>query len=147
MGITTNKYGTLFGRIDSKGNFSVTPERFCESNSGINKLGLICNSSKDGWVNNKAELTVNQGLTFKLIDMGKILSEPDEISVIWEVCNAGEGLDDKHHEIYYKQEDDIGGKYSFYRDLSFRGTHLLRCRVKNKRKKYDQTMIFVIHGF
>ena len=142
----TNDYGTLFGRIDSKGNFSVTPERFCESNYAYNKLDLICTNYANTRIENGTKQPVNQKLYFKLIDKGRILLEADNPRVIWEVCNAGEENDDKHHEIYFKRKDENDGKYRFSRDLSFKGTHLLRCRVTNRKKKYAQTIIFVVHG-
>ena len=143
---TTNSYGTFFGRIDKSGNFSVTPERFCGSENPCHKIELRCVNSNGVKIENGAIIPVNQKLIFKLIDKGKVLSTVDNPSIFWEVCNAGEGIDDKHHEIYYKQKNERDGKYTFSRDLLFKGTHLLRCRVINKKKKYDQTIIFVVHG-
>ena len=144
---TTNKYGTFFGRIDSNGNFSVTPERFHNYGSQTGKsVKIICKTNTGEIVENNTTHNINCNLKFSLSSIGGVLDNTDKPQVWWEVCNAGYGINDDHHEIYYKDENENDGKYYFSRDLAFVGTHLLRCRIKNTKKKFDQTIIFVIHG-
>lgn len=144
---TTNEFGTFFGRIDSEGNFSVTPERFYNRGGQIGKwVKIICKTDTGNIIENNTSYNVNCKLKFNLVSIGGVLDDIDKPQVWREVCNAGYEKDDTHHDIYYKGRDEEDGKYSFSRDLAFVGTHLLRCHVMNKKKKFDQTVIFVIHG-
>ena len=59
---------------------------------------------------------------------------------------ADDWFDSEHHEIYYKGKDEGDGKYHFSRELSYEGTHLLRCRICNLTKGFVQTRIFVVKG-
>ena len=144
---TTNEYGTFFGRIDSNGNFSVTPERFHNhgKQTGM-KIHLTCKTDTGITLETNTAYAVGCKLNFYLTSIGGVLNDIDKPQILWEVCNAGYGKDDIHHEIYYKDKNEDDKKCFFSRDLCFLGTHLLRCRVINKRKHFDQTLIFVVHG-
>lgn len=144
---TTNEYGTFFGRIDSNGNFSVTPERFHNhgKQTGM-KIYLTCKTDTGITLETNTAYAVGCKLNFYLTSIGGVLNDIDKPQILWEVCNAGYGKDDIHHEIYYKDKNEDDKKCFFSRDLCFLGTHLLRCRVINKRKHFDQTLIFVVHG-
>lgn len=48
---------------------------------------------------------------------------------------------------YYKKNDERGGSLKFHRDISYEGKHLLRCRVKNSRKGFDITKVFIVDGY
>ena len=89
---------------------------------------------------------IGRRLTFTLNGMGGVLNDADNPMVSWQVCNAEYCKDGGNHEIYYKGKEENDGKYKFTRDLSFVGTHLLRCKVKNLRKNFNQQIVFVIHG-
>lgn len=52
----------------------------------------------------------------------------------------------EHQEIYYKSDDEKTERILFSRDLAYGGTHLLRCRIKNTKKNFDETKIFVVKG-
>ena len=145
---TTNSYGTFCGFIDKYGNYSVTPR--CFINCGNARRGqnvwISCVTDKGEDVENGDYLPVGRKLTFTLHDMGKVLNDADNPKVIWQVCNAEYCNTGGNHEIYYKGKDEKDGKYQFTRDLSFVGTHLLRCEVQNKQKKFIQQIVFIIHG-
>lgn len=144
---TTNECGTFCGRIDSNGNFSVTPRRFHnEGGQSGKRVEIICKTNTGEEIKNGATHSVGCKLKFSLIPFGSVLNEADNPHVWWEVCNAGYGKDDDRHDIYDKDKNEDDGKYNFTRDLSFVGTHLLRCHVRNSKKELDQTIVFVIHG-
>lgn len=65
--------------------------------------------------------------------------------VLWEVSNGGKWESKTHQEIYYKGSNEDDGPLSFKRELSYKGTHLLRCRFSN-RNKGSITKIFSVTG-
>lgn len=138
---TTNKYGTLAGIIRINGFFSIVPTRF--HNHG-NRIILTCKSSDGDVINNGDDVYIGCYLHFRIICVGNVLD--NDATVKWEVCNAGNNDDYEHHEIYYKRNDEKDGKFSFSRELSYTGTHLLRCSVINRRKGFNQQIVFVVHG-
>ena len=141
---TTNKIGTFCGRIDSDGSFSVTPRSF--QNSANSKIRISCSDENRNIINNNSVCPIGKTLNFKVLNIsGNFLSTAGKLTVLWQVCNAGQCNDINHHEIYAKDKDEPEDKYSFKRDLSFKGTHLLRCTVQNS-KKGTQTCVFVVHG-
>ncbi len=54
--------------------------------------------------------------------------------------------DCEHKEVYKKGRDENDDKYSFSREVVYRGRHLLRCRVKNITKRFDETVVFLVEG-
>jgi hypothetical protein len=95
---------------------------------------------------NNSNINVGCTLKFSIISNGGLIEPFDKLSVFWEVSNGGQDEDFFHQEIYYKGKDETDGLLSFSRELSYVGTHLLRCRVINKQKAYDITQVFVVNG-
>ena len=141
---TTNKMGTLCGRLDSDGSFSVTPSRF--KNSIEQKIRITCKDGNNQIIKSGDTCQVGKTLYFKVLNNTEnFLSNDSKLAVSWQVCNAGQGKDIDKHEIYCKDRNEPGDMFSFTRELVFVGTHLLRCTVKNS-KKGVQTVVFAIHG-
>lgn len=147
---TTNDLGTICGIISYNGNFTIVPNRFyTKNNKNDQGFEIRCKRLKNGEekiVNNGAEIEVGCSLKFSIYYWGDIINNNDNISIFWEVSNGGIECDFEHQEIYYKGSSEGSGKYRFERELSYLGTHLLRCRIINKNKKFDETRIFVIKG-
>ena len=91
-------------------------------------------------------MPVGYNLKFKITSWGDIINNNDTIGIWWEVSNSGKDEDCEHQEIYYKSDDEKTERISFSRDLAYVGTHLLRCRIKNAKKNFDETKIFVVKG-
>lgn len=148
---TTNSKGHLCGFIDETGYFSVLPSRFSfrtntSSNVGFSiKCKKITNGVETALENNTTTLK-GGSLKFSIESYGGLIEPFNKVSVLWEVSNGGKYSDYMHQEIYYKGKDESDGILSFSRDLSFSGTHLLRCRVKNSHKKLDITQVFVVNA-
>ena len=106
----------------------------------------MCTTGKGIRVNSGDEVLTNNKLYFSLKGYGQVLNVNDHPTIIWQVCNSGEMLDFTHHEIYLKNKNEKGKTTEFERDLSYKGTHLLRCTVKNTKKSFKQTVVFVVHG-
>lgn len=147
---TTNNLGTICGIINSNGHFAVVPNRFHSINkkhpAGFN---IICTKVKDGEaqkINSEDEIIIGCNLRFKVTSWGDIINNSDTIKIFWEVSNSGKEEDCEHQEIYYKTDEEKTEKYAFSRDLCYIGTHLLRCRIINQRKNFDETKIFVVKG-
>ena len=141
---TTNELGTFCGRIDSDGCFSVTP--ICFQNSFIQRIRISCTDEKGNIIKNNSVCSVGKTLLFKVLNNTETFMTSDaKLTVKWQVCNSGKDSDIEHHEIYSKEKDEPEDNFSFKRELSFVGTHLLRCTVKSS-KKGTQTAIFVVHG-
>lgn len=147
---TTHNMGHLIGYIDHAGNYTVVPNRFCDSrtapyayNMTINCKYTINNTTNE--VLNGSTLEVGGSLRFSLQTSGGIIEPLNKVSVWWEVSNGGKGVDKQHQEIYYKGKDEGDGLFSFSRQLSYKGTHLLRCRISNKTKG-DITRVFSVTG-
>ncbi len=147
---TTKNCGHIVGYIDSEGNYTVVPSRFCETRTASITYDMQINCT---YTHNNTTIPVKSGST---LDVGGTLKfslssklgffEPiDRINTWWEVSNGGKGVDSSHQEIYYKGKNENDGIFSFKRDLTYVGTHLLRCRVYNP-KKGTITKIFCING-
>ncbi len=86
-------------------------------------------------------------LHFIIIAKGGISDPYADVNVWWEVSNGGVDDDNKHQEIYYKSKDEKPlDKMKFDRMVSYKGRHLLKCRLKNKVKHIDITKVFVVNG-
>lgn len=68
-----------------------------------------------------------------------------KVRVVWEVSNGGIGTHSSHQEIYFKGRAEDNNMFTFSRDLSYYGTHLLRCKISNARKG-TITRIFKVVG-
>ncbi len=148
---TTHKKGHFCGFIDSTGYFTVIPSRFANSSNTLSTIGfrIKCKKNINGieteLLNNSTVSTGCQ-LKFSIDSFGGLIEPFDKVTVVWEVSNGGRFSDCTHQEIYHKGKNESGGNILFSRDLSFKGTHLLRCRIVNKQKKFDVTQIFVVKG-
>ena len=148
---TTKKLGTICAIINSSGKFTVVPNRFYTNDNKRNHQGFEIRGGKleDGelkTINSGDEINVKCSLKFSIYSWGDILNNSDNIFIYWEVSNGGILKDFEHQEIYYKSENEKIEKYKFERELSYVGTHLLRCRIVNSNKKFDETKIFVVKG-
>lgn len=147
---TTKKLGTICGIINYNGNYTIVPNRFYVKNNGnYQGFEIRCSTVKDGKlkiVTDGEEINVGCSLKFSIYSWGDIINNNDNISIFWEVSNGGIGTDFKHQEIYYKGNEEKTEKYRFERELSYKGTHLLRCRIKNSEKNFDETKVFVVKG-
>lgn len=148
---TTYLKGHFSGYIDINGHFTVAPVRFKNNNKAPSNVGFkikcakYINGKKEDVINN-AYIEIGCNLKFSIEPYGELIEPFNQLKVIWEVSNGGQGKDFFHQEIYYKGENETDGLLSFSRDLSYVGTHLLRCRVINKKRKYDITQVFVVNG-
>ncbi len=147
---TTYEKGTLCGFIDKFGNFGVIPYRFKKNMpTKDKKFYLKCSKVKDNIateIQSGSKVEIGYHLKFVVVGLGDIINAKDEIKIWWEVCNVGMESDYEHKEIYYKMKEDVDEKYAFSREVSYKGKHLLRCRVKNKKKGFDGTLVFTIEG-
>lgn len=148
---TTKKLGTICAIINSSGSFTVVPNRFYTNDNKRNHQGFEIRGGKleNGelkTINSGDEINVKSSLKFSIYSWGDILNNSDNIFIYWEVSNGGILKDFEHQEIYYKSENEKIEKYKFERELSYVGTHLLRCRIVNSNKKFDETKIFVVKG-
>lgn len=145
---TTKDLGTICGIINSNGTFTVVPNRFyTKENGNYQGFDIKCSRLENEElkiVNSGDEINVGCNLKFSVFSWGDILN--DNTLIYWEVSNGGIGSDFDQQEIYYKGSEENTEKYKFERELSYRGTHLLRCRIINNRKNFDETRIFVVKG-
>ena len=95
---------------------------------------------------NNSNTNIGCTLKFSIISKGGLIEPFDKLRVHWEVSNGGQCEDYFHQEVYYKGKDENEGLLSFSRELSYIGTHLLRCQIINKKKDYNMTEIFVVNG-
>jgi len=147
---TTNSYGHLLGFIEQSGNYTVVPRRFQESRSASRPLDMqiICKYTLDGntkEIANGSSQVIGGELSFEAKTFGGMREPIDKVQIWWEVSNGGTGTCKSHQEIYYKGDDEETGMFRFNRLLSYRGTHLLLCRIHNKAKG-SITRIFRITG-
>ena len=147
---STNNYGHLLGFISSNGNYTVVPSRFRETQTATRNLSatIACTYSQNGEeraVPNGSVLCVGGTLHFKLKTAGGIIDPIEEVHVVWEVSNGGIGTYSSHQEIYFKGHAEDNNMFTFSRDLSYYGTHLLRCKISNRRKG-TITRIFKVVG-
>lgn len=148
---TTNLKGNLIGFIDQEGYYSVTPSRFKNNSNTANNISfnIKCKQIRNGQetlVENGSTLITGYNLKFTINTYGGIIEPFNEVSVYWEVSNGGKFNHHEHQEIYYKGKDENDGLLTFTRELAYEGTHLLRCRMHNKKKGYDITKFFVVKG-
>ena len=109
---------------------------------------IACTYSQNGEeraVPNGSVLCVGGTLHFKLKTAGGIIDPIEEVHVVWEVSNGGIGTYSPHQEIYFKDHAEDNNMFTFSRDLSYYGTHLLRCKISNRRKG-TITRIFKVVG-
>lgn len=150
-GATTKSLdGHLLGFISSNGNYTVVPSRFCEIQTAARSLSatIECTYSQNGEeksVPNGSKLSVGGKLYFKLKTAGGIIDPIEKVRVVWEVSNGGIGTHSSHQEIYFKGRAEDNNMFTFSRDLSYYGTHLLRCKISNARKG-TITRIFKVVG-
>ncbi len=147
---TTKKIGTIVGYIDSDGNYTVVPYRFREEKKKAYSCDVIikCYYEHNNTVRevfSGSDLPVGGTLKFTAITRGGIVEPFKNVSVIWEVSNGGKDKHRKHQEIYFKSDNEKEGPLSFKRELSYKGTHLLRCQFNN-RIKGCITRIFSVNG-
>lgn len=146
----TKDYGHLLGYINSDGNYTVVPSRFHESRSASHSFGMqiectYMHNGETAMVSSGCYLPVGGKLKFKLKTTGGIIDPIQKVNVWWEVSNGGINPDSTHQEIYYKGKSESDELFSFSRDLSYVGTHLLRCYFVNSPKG-SITKIFVVNG-
>lgn len=147
---TTQEKGNLCGYIDKDGNFGVIPERFKNRMPlGDRKFYLKAHKKvNDEWIEIKSgeKINVNTSVKFSLIGIGDVLNSHDSINIWWEVCNNGIDEYCEHKEVYKKGKSENDDRYSFSREVVYKGKHLLRCRVKNSTKHFDGTVVFLVEG-
>ena len=145
---TTKNLGTICAIINDNGTFTVVPNRFYTKTNGNHQgFNIKCGRLENGElknVNSGDEINVGCSLKFSIYSWGDILN--DSTSIYWEVSNGGKAHDIEHQEIYRKGNEEKTEKYRYERELSYIGTHLLRCRIINPKKNYDETKIFVVKG-
>ncbi len=148
---TTKEKDHFSGFIDGSGKWTVSPSRF-HSRGGNDSpnFNIACQMTFNGSVENKTSggyFPLKSSLKFTVTGHGGLLDPYDQVDVWWEVSNGGVGNYHAHQEIYYKDKNEKTDKLTFQREVAFEGTHLLRCRVHNKKKKIDITKIFVVNGY
>ena len=148
---TTSLKGNLAGFIDERGYYSVIPSRFIKSSNTVSHIGfnIKCKQIRNGYesiVESGDAVNVDCKLKFSIETYGGMIEPIQDIIVRWEVSNGGKFDHHEHQEIYYKDKDESDGLLSFSRELVYKGTHLLRCKVFNKKKGYSVTKIFSIEG-
>lgn len=147
---TTYEKWDLCGYIDKKGNFGVIPKRFHNEMPVSDRKFYIkaYKKEKDQWIEFKSGEKINIGTSvkFSAIGLGDILNTYDDINVWWEVCNNGIDEHYEHKEVYRKEKSEDDDKFSFSREVVYKGKHLLRCRVQNKTKRFNGTKVFLVEG-
>ena len=147
---TTHEKGNLCGYIKKDGNFGVIPERF-HNRMLIRDRRFIIKAEKnihDKWIKIECgeKIHINTWIRFSLEGIGDVLNRRDSISICWEVCNNGIDEDYEHKEVYFKEKNENDDKFTFSREVKYKGKHLLRCSVKNTAKHFDGTAVFWVEG-
>ena len=147
---TTKDCGSFAGYIDHYGNYTVAPIRFRDSRTAAfaYNIELKCKYSHNGIVydvTSGMKLQTGGVLRFSVLTSGGICEPISKVTVCWEVSNGGKYANRTHQEIYYKGKDEGDGLFTFQRELSYKGTHLLRCRFHN-RIKGSITKVFCVSG-
>lgn len=145
---TTHEKWTLAGFINNSGEWTVVPSRFFPA-SGHNNftLNCVCSNSWTSSIKNSGDyFNIGSELLFTIRSKIGILDPINEVNVFWEVSNGGINEDSDHQEIYYKGKNEDTPKHQFARHVSYRGKHLLRCKVHNKRKNIIATKVFIVNG-
>ena len=146
---TTHKENSTFvGVINADGEYAVSTRKFRDYKGHQRNYGfnIVCFDENSNRVESGTSLSLGKRLSFKIEAWGDILNQSDKPRVYWQVSNNGVEKDDSHHEIYMKGEYEESSFDAFGRELSYNGIHLLRCRVINKKKQFDETKIFVVKG-
>ena len=146
---TTDNKWTMAGFFGQYGDWTVAPARFNpKSNIGRNfSINCVCRNNgittrgKSG-----DDFPIGCSLDFSVQSSFGIVEPFTDVSITWEVSNGGIKGDHDHQEIYYKKKSEPKPKHKFTREVSYVGTHLLRCKVRNKKKKIYATQIFVVNG-
>lgn len=145
---TTNQKGSYVGFIDTFGNWTVAPVRFYpKSNTGASfDIKCVVNHNENRYLGSSGgNFPIGCDLEFSVSPHGGLIDPYRSVKVWWEVSNGGINNDHEHQD-NYKGKDEKGGKLEFYRDVAYEGKHLLRCRVKNKKKRFDVTKLFIVNG-
>lgn len=145
----TNSEGCSFvGAIKYNGEYVVSTTKFSERKGRQRGYGfnIICFDENGNRVENGSCQPIGTKLSFSLESWGGVLNPHECPSILWQVSNNGIRKDDDHHEIYFKDKNEQSADDAFGRDLAFVGTHLLRCQVRNKKKGFDETKVFVVRG-
>lgn len=150
----TREKGTLIGQFYADGRWTVTPARFLRGWKLHNysptgkELIVGCSAYKGDQFVKKIEsgdiLPVGHKLRFNISTRGGLIGDFRKAKYLFEVSNGGQGSHSDRDEIYYKGTKEQGNPHEFNRDLSFVGTHLLRCRVRYG--SLEAQKIFVITG-
>ncbi len=147
---STHYYGHLLGFVSDNGNYTVVPSRFREIRTAAYSLNAVieCKYHHNGderIVPNGSQLKTGGKLSFRLKTSGGMIEPIEKVSVIWEVSNGGTDSDSSHQEIYIKGRNEDSDMFAFKRDLSYHGTHLLRCQIRNSQKGII-TRVFKVIG-
>jgi beta-lactamase superfamily II metal-dependent hydrolase len=140
---------TMAGYIDIYGNWTVIPVRFVPKSNINRNFSIKCVCRNNGFSeqgNSGDNFLVGCTLDFSVHSSFGILEPFKDVKVIWEVSNGGIKNDHDHQEIYYKNKSETEPKNKFSRKVSYEGTHLLRCKISNKKKKIYATKVFVVNG-
>lgn len=146
---TTHEKDSFVGFIDNCGNWTVTPIRFTPAHSPIVSFDIKCKTKLNGsifQIISNQNIPLESELEFSIESKGGLIDPYESVSVWWEVSNGGINDHHEHQEIYYKGTAEKEGKINFKRLVTYEGKHLLRCRIKNTKKKHDLTRIFIVNG-
>jgi beta-lactamase superfamily II metal-dependent hydrolase len=146
---TTIEKGTFAGFIDAYGNWTVAPARFHPRSNGSASFDINCIMEYEGSRErrySRDEFPVGCNVEFTISPHGGLTDPYEAVDVRWEVSNGGINKDHDHQDIYYKSSKDKGNKLEFFREVRYEGTHLLRCRITNRKKGFDVTRVFVVRG-
>lgn len=146
---TTHIIWNVAGILGGSGEWTVAPARMSPSSS-INKNIVIsckCNNNDHEYEGKPGDVfPIGSTLNFHIQSKHGILEPYSDVDVTWEVSNGGIEEHNENQDIYYKSKDEETGKYFFKRKVAYRGKHLLRCRIRNRKKKITATNIFVVNG-
>lgn len=148
---TTNEKETFIGFINACGNWTIVPSRFRNKSNCEPSFDITCIAKYNGNQDCKSSgsnFLIGTNLEFSIIAHGGLLDPTGSIETWWEVSNGSVNNDHEHQEIYYKSknEDERDERFKFCREVRYEGKHLLRCGVKNRKKGFDVTKIFIVNG-
>lgn len=146
---TTKNKGNLAGFIDKHGNWTVVPDRFSPKTNIKRNFKINCVVEYDGKKyrrNSGDEFAIGSYLHFSIFSTFGLCEPYKDVDVWFEVSNGGISADHEHQDIYYKRKGERAGKLEFFRYVEYEGKHLLRCRVRNKKKKIYATQVFIVNG-
>lgn len=150
---------TLVGRLHADGTWHLTPARFLRGwrfhryEPSGKSLTLTCDvldaeGDVIGSASSGDEIKVGNKLRFAVKTTGGLRADMSKVRYVFEVSNGGADEHDHHKEIYFKRKNETGEAHTFERDVSYVGTHLLRCNVYQKGggDAHDAQTIFVVKG-